>query len=318
MSRPEVFMETYNIDNVDGYINLTGRPLNSCTDTCALTIKFYDENTKFTMKNKGDHLLFTPINTNKSNVIRFNSNEYMFKDIKIYKSSLHTYSGNPADGELSMQCVTTNNGSPSILFISIPMVVGNSTSDITKSTEKLILQGNTKVPKQNDKGITNYGTNLNNLIPKKTPFDYYKQGSNVGIIAYSVDYAIKISNSSMAIFNRTLTYKQTIPLYVYANGITQVAPVSHNPIGATQTANSGDEIYIDCKPTGEEGKKQIVLEDKPNMIGDEVKKIIAIFLKLLVAIILIRLIWFLPKLFSNSSNKSGSNSVKPPSGPKKV
>ena len=318
MSRPEVFMETYNIDHVDGYINLTGRPLNSCTDTCALTIKFYDENTKFTMKNKGDHLLFTPINRNKSNVIRFNSNEYMFKEIKIYKSSLHTYSGSPADGELSMQCVTTNNGNPSILFISIPMVVGNSTTDITKSTEKLIFQANTKIPKQNESGITNYGTNLNHLIPNRTPFEYYKQGSNIGIITYSVDYAIKISNSAMAIFNRTLAYKQTIPLYVYANGITQVAPVSRNPIGASQTANTGDEIYIDCKPTGEEGKKEIVLEDKPNMIGDEVKKIIAIFLKLLVAIILIRLIWYLPKMFSNSSNKSGIKAGKPPSVPKKI
>ena len=68
----------------------------------------------------------------------------------------------------------------------------------------------------------------------------------------------------------------------------------------------------------EEGKKEIVLEDKPNMIGDEVKKIIAIFLKLLVAIILIRLIWYLPKMFSNSSNKSGIKAAKPPSVPKKI
>tara|TARA_A100001015_G_C14844952_1_gene654059 strand:- start:51 stop:1046 length:996 start_codon:yes stop_codon:yes gene_type:complete len=301
-------MNSYNIEHVDGYINLTNQPLNTCTDTCALTIKFYDDSTKFTMSNKGDRLLFAPISINKSNVIRFNSTEYMLKQIEIYKSSLHTYDNLTADAELIMTFVTTNNQSPTTLLLSIPITSGISTLDISKTVENLIIQANTKIPNTDDKGITSYGVNLNNLVPKKIPYYYYKQSENKGIVAYYA-FDIKLSNSTMALFKRTVAYEHKIPLYSYAAGIRQVAPVSKNPNGASEIASSGDEIYIDCKPTGEEGKTEIKLEDKPDMISDEIKRVIAMFLKFLIAIILVRIIWFLPKLLDRSG-KSGKGGKK--------
>lgn len=306
MSRPTKTMNSYNIEHVDGYINLTNQPLNTCTDTCALTIKFYDDSTKFTMTNKGDRLLFTPISVNKSNVIRFNSTEYMLKQIEIFKSSLHTYDNLTSDAELIMTFVTTNNQSPPTLLLSIPITSGISTLDISKTVETLIIQANTKIPKTDDKGITSYGVNLNNLVPKKIPYYYYKQSESKGIVAYYA-FDIKLSNSTLALFNRTVAYKHSEILYSYAAGITQVAPVSKNPNGASEIASSGDEIYIDCKPTGEEGKPEVTLQDKPNMISNEVKKIVAIFLKFLVAIILVRIIWYLPKLLDRSGKSANSS-----------
>ena len=92
----------------------------------------------------------------------------------------------------------------------------------------------------------------------------------------------------------------------YAAEETQVAPVS-KPNGASEIASSDDEIYIDCKPTGEEGKTEIKLEDKPDMISDEIKRVIAMFLKFLIAIILVRIIWFLPKLLDRSGKSANSS-----------
>ena len=126
-------------------------------------------------------------------------------------------------------------------------------------------------------------------------------GWRVGMLLGAADYVSTV-----------LTVKSNMPIYEYGTGEQRVAPVLYNPSGASQTAHSGDEIYIDCKPTGNEGKEVITLEEKPGMIGDEVKRIIAMVLKFLVAIIVVKLIWSMPKLLAKKGGSSSNSSSPPP------
>ena len=74
--------------------------------------------------------------------------------------------------------------------------------------------------------------------------------------------------------------------------------------GAPSEADE-DEIYIECNPTGESGKK-LELRKVPNVtkISKEMKEVLDFILKFLIAFIVIKFAWSLPRLISKNSKKN--------------
>ena len=83
-------------------------------------------------------------------------------------------------------------------------------------------------------------------------------------------------------------------------------PIFKNTSGATIGVGADeDEIYIECNPTGESGKK-IELKKIPNVtkISKEMKEVFDFLLIFLIAFVVIKFACSLPRLISKNSKKN--------------
>ena len=203
-----------------------------------------------------------------------NKKKYNVSNIVIFQPSINTYKGVKADIEF---IIFHEGDNQEQLLVSIPFVVsaGSSSSSNLKSggivLDNIINQFTRQSAGRAASGSQGYQVNinnfnLNNFIPntpyyfvstntsscKKSTilFDMLKSGQTISQTA--VD---KLNSALMA--NRTSIYPAITKKTLYVN--------SNGP--NFQGRATDDKIYIDCQPTGEEGK-ELYKQTKDN-IGSE-------------------------------------------------
>lgn len=236
-------------------IDITNRSSGTCELKCKYRYKYNDSTT--TITNKGDHLSLTYEKPNIDPVI-YNSNPYYVEEVRIYQPSLHKYYGFNTDAEL---IIIHRSDYSSKLLVCIPIT---STDKDTSPIDTIISSALKFTNKIGKRTFLTKPINLNQVIPSKPmyvykgtlPFDTCNGDHNIIAFNKLDDAYIPLSkmllNQLKTIINNHKISVKNNTFYINKNG-----PIS------SLIDNSGD-IYIDCKPTNEEG----------DIIGDESKNTI--------------------------------------------
>lgn len=237
--------------------------------------------------NKGEYILYT-FDKQNTNPVIFNNQKYNVDSMRLYQPSLHTFNGKKTEAEILIvhNNVITNNN----LIVSVP--IKNSSSSQSEM-DILINQVSQMANNKNASAkLTVNNFSLKTLVPKK-PYFYYK-----GTLPYvpcngNVDYIVYDINDSLSIMNNSYNNLKNIITKNKINSI-KGKQVFYNKNGPIKNNNLGDEIYIDCQPTGDNGEVLISKSIDNVNINPKLGKNIAYgFLTLILVIILYYIVKYL-------------------------
>lgn len=237
-------------------INISkNKKVSNCTDKCKLEFSYSDSNCSVT--NKSDHLHISYDNSAKDPVL-FNNDELNVSQIRIYRPSLHTFEDEQADAEL----VIFHSGTGRNLLICIPMVVSDEISTSSASLSHILKKTLRDAPNEDEKTQINFNGsvkfNLNDYVPKHKPYYAY-----TGTLMYppcSGTYNYVVFHPSNGKINMSTKDLYNIKKLISSSDFeTKENTYSFNTGGATSFGIDGDDIYIKCNPTGEDGE---ILETK--------------------------------------------------------
>ena len=230
--------------------------LQSNTEKCDLkcSVEFNYKTTSIRAENKGDYIRLS-FDPDMSQPVIYNTQKYNVQEARVYQPSLHTYGGMHTVSEILL--VHQNQSSNETLIVCIPITeTENSPGVLDNILNQISQKANTKG------GVTNISNNtfsLKQLIPQQ-PFYSYK-----GTLPYSPcngtsDYIVFGKQKSISILNSTFLNLKRI---INDSNYTIRKPVSgvfYNSSGPGKSG--GNEIYIECNPTGEEG--EILIKNPKN------------------------------------------------------
>lgn len=191
-----------------------------------------------------------------------NKKKYNVSEVQVFQPSRNTYKGTRAEIEV---LIIHNGDNNTQLTVSIPFVVSSGSSSSSLKSGGLILDniinefvkqtaGSTPNPDQGYQ-ININDFNLNNFIPN-TPYYYYtintascKQNNIVFDLLKSGQV---ISKTAVDKLNSILLTNRVTQIYPAIS--TQTLYVNSNGPNYEGKATD-DKIYIDCQPTGEEGRE---------------------------------------------------------------
>jgi len=280
----------------------------SLAGTCDLKCEFQQSytTTSISAENRDTFIRFS-FDADSVPPVQFNSEKYNVMDMRLYQPSLHRYGGIRLPGEIIIRHsnVSQNEG----LFVCVPITEGGSSSDVMDS---LISQVGARANSSSGRtAISLQGFSLANLVPNAPYYNY--QGTQpfipcIGLYQYVVfgqADAIKISSAN------ALLLKNIIKSNEYES---KTAPAGYffNKKGPTQPTE-GDDIYIDCKPTGSEGKT-LVSEASSTATVIDLKTILAspVVKGLFGAIVMLLLLKLFTILFTLISGKKSIVPVNKP------
>ena len=242
-------MVSYDMTCQNAPIDIQTDGAEKCSLKCRLNYKYGDSSCSMTNWN-----LVLLIGYDGVSDVVFNNVKYKPERIYIFKPSIHTYSGQPAEAEIFMFHSSNQGG----LIISIPIVIGAKMTQGSYLMKDLI----SAAPKQGERSspsIADY--NANYLIPKSRYYTYeapfINSPCNSLLYQYVVFHpkygALSISKETFKILDALVQ-----PMYgvTASKGICAV-----NMIGTTNNGFNGDgQIYIDCQPTGQ-SEEEIVYKE---------------------------------------------------------
>ena len=224
--------------------------IQSNTDKCDLkcSVAFNYKTTSVRAENKGDfiRLVFDP-DTNIP--VIYNTQKYNVQEARIYQSSLHTYGGNHTLGEILI--VHQNQSRNETLIVCVPITeTENSPSVLDNILNQISQKANTNGSSTNISGNI---FNLNQIVPQKPFYSY------TGTLPYSPcngksEYIVFGKKDAISILNSTVKNLKRI---INSSNYTVRKPVGglfYNSSGPSKAGVDGDDIYIECNPTGEEGE----------------------------------------------------------------
>ena len=214
-----------------------------------------------TIKNNGDCLALTYENL-KTPTVKYNKEDYTVSEIYIYTPSLHSYNGDKTDAELII--THYSNVSGRFLLVCVPITLYDSITPSSQLLGNIITEASNTTPTENES--SNYsGTdfNLNTFVPKAQFFSYTAtlpfepcNISNVDYVVFNnlLDTRINISSTNLATLQN-----------IIQKNISTTKPGLNmlflNKIGSKSLNEAhGDEIYIDCQPTGQSKDETLVVE----------------------------------------------------------
>jgi len=259
----------------------TNVPLNIQTDAaipCSLKCLFHYKygDSACTIRNENTVLVMS---YDGASDIVFNSVKYTPTEIRIYKPSLHTYSGSSASAELVI-LHTSNIGG---LLVCIPITIGGAQTRGSYLLSDLLAAAPSKRDETTSPTIPDF--NANYFIPKSRYFTYEgplpyvecSKSANYNYVVFHKRFgSIPISNESFKILDALLNQhliapavKTDISLYV-------------NTKGTTSNGFAGeDQIYIDCQPTGHSVEEVVTKDAPPAKTNDAMMSIIIILIGIL-------------------------------------
>jgi carbonic anhydrase len=246
--------------NATAPVNIINNPEFTCDLKCNYSFKY--PNTTLNIANRGDYLSF---NTDSSNSppVTFNSNKYEVTEMRLYRPSLHKYSGQKADAELVI--MHTNVSSNGNLLVCVPIVAGISTSnpDSLPLFDTIISQVAKTANSPGSKTIVNIPTfTIDKLIPLKPYFSYS------GSLPYSpcngeYDYVV-FSKDNGAVLSISANAFKSLGNMITSNSYSDRKNkngVFYNKNGPSPlTGAVKGDIYMECLPTGSEGEQQVALQ----------------------------------------------------------
>ena len=234
--------------NATAPINITSDSSGPCEQKCNLSFSYQKSDTS--VENNGDYLKLSYDDAPLAPVT-FNSKKYTVSEIRIYSPSLHQFDGVNADGEL----IIVHSSSTSNLLICIPIRESNAVNTSSTTMQMLIPKIAKYAKKSGDSARLNVDSfTLNSLVPITSFYSYtgtlpyYPCNSNVNYVVFPLTYkgAISISSDNLKLLKKTITAS--------VDRIATGVPFFFNENGPTKQLGAADDIYIDCRPTGEDGE----------------------------------------------------------------
>jgi len=236
--------------NATSPIDITNNYDSICELKCEYSFNY--PLTTLNLTNKGSYIYMTTENTNTPPVT-YNSNKYNVKEIRLYRNSLHTYSGKKSDAELVI--VHNNNAGSGNLLVCVPIVIGSSNAETSSFFDFLMNQMSATANSQGKQtSLTNSNFSLDKIVPKKPFFSYngtlpYSPcNGSYEYIVFNKNNAITMSDKAFKIFS-TMISENPYTTQQNKNGLffNKSGPI-------LKTGTSNDEIYIECLPTGSSGE----------------------------------------------------------------
>ena len=229
--------------NATSPVNLSRNTAGTCNLKCDFSQQYTVSSVN--AENKGDYIRYTVSSLTPQ--ITFNKEQYNVSELRLYQPSLHRFGGVQCEGELLIS--HTNVKQTSSVVICIPIVSGGSSSDVM---DTLITQ---VIDRANSKGgqaaisISNF--NLANIVPNKPYYNYTGTLPVLPCIG-EIQYIVFDKSNAISVTSKTTAgLKKIITEHTYG--------VHKNPNGIFYNKNGPskgtlDDIYIECNPTGSDGK----------------------------------------------------------------
>lgn len=212
----------------------------NCNLKCAYSFKYKPSSS--TATNYGSYIKLTYDKGSVPPVV-FNTMNYDVSEINIYSPSIHQFNNSLADAEIVIK--HTSNGSMSYpLYVCIPITSNGSTTTATQSITDIINSVASGAPTSGENTaitFTDPNFTLNTVVPFAAYYNYSGQ-DNTNYIVYGLQNAITINADTLKKLKSVIGATTQI-----------VAPTVNllflNPTGPVSGVGE-NEIYIDCKPTG--------------------------------------------------------------------
>ena len=219
-----------------------------CTNKCQYFFKYHNSN--LLIENKKTHIQLSYDRANTSPVL-YNGISMQVSKVLLYSPSIHTYNGERADAEMIIE----HAGDGVKMLVCIPIVSSDNSYEkssrilrkiINKATRHATLEGE-------NVNLNLHQYNLDDFVPSSKFYAYkgaYFTYPCNGEYQYTV---FNREDAYLTIPKNTLAKLQTI-----ITGTLKATKDNNelfvNEKGPNSGVKPGDEIYIECKPTGTDGE----------------------------------------------------------------
>ena len=234
--------------NATAPINIV-RSLNSgdCDLKCDFQPGYHP--TSLSAENRGEFIRLIFDSDNKPPVL-FNKEKYNVTDARIYQPSLHRYGGTQLPAELIISHQNTSQNKE--LLVCIPIIDSGSREGLVDALiDQIAIKANSLG------GKTGIGMNrftLSDLVPMKPYYSYTGtlpylpcMKNDVDYVVYGQQHAIEILSGSLKKLKKVITANSYQP-HKNPDGF------YYNKNGPSIGGGGDGDIYIECNPTGEDGK----------------------------------------------------------------
>jgi hypothetical protein len=267
--------------NATGPVNIIPTKA-TCFNKCRLGYNF--TKTGVNTSHKSDYISIEPSDKNSPNVIYSSANtsacrnggegNFAVEEIRIVHPSIHTYGKREqhADAELIIHLNNISGGRNLIICIAITNKNGSqpgASEQLRQIINYVSRMGNSK-----NEGGTVQGLNfdLNAFIPKRKGFYAYTANLPYPPCSKCVDYVVyDLNDAAISLDIESLKIIKALVAVTYAN----IQPMSrkigyaYNKRGAQHgLGSSNNAIWIDCQPTGANGKI-LVDENKQGVLTND-------------------------------------------------
>lgn len=245
-------------------ISINDSSPNKCIEKCDCIM--YSSRTNYTAQNNANKFFnITPQSDNPSKINFYGKNN-TFAFLSIYSKPMHNFSGengNTPDGEIIIDF-----GSSAIC---IPFGKSGSNTHGSNLLASIITTCCKQLPSSS--GANNATSNvpefsLLDLVPIDKPFETYdsnngdsnKTQKQYSVIVFSIKYCIYLNSSIFDNLFKVLNITPDTPTYCLEKNLILYDDIYQfeNKIGITN-GNLGDDIYIDCSPTGQSEEEDVLI-----------------------------------------------------------
>lgn len=262
----------------------SGSDYPECKDTCKFIFKYADSaGSVRKFKIFDQQCLFASYeNGNTATNVTYNGISYAPTGFCIFAGSFHTYGGAKSDGELVVvHDGVGGSGAGKLLLVCIPMVVisgelsesGKVVDQIIKTVPIASVDKSSDTSDQYKIAGQNGLYNLSNIIPSgAAPYYTYIGNAFYSNRSEAINYIVYTKSSECTISQEGYRHLTSVIKPIVTPSISMpVNSASMNKLGANAT--SSNQIYIECKPTGDDGvilyKKSLKGDGAESAIGGE-------------------------------------------------
>lgn len=241
----------------------TSKSVYPCDLKCAYNFAY--GNSSCNIKNEQNYISLSYDKNRDAKSITFNTLKLYVQEVRLYCPSLHKYQGQQAAAEL----LIIHGGDGANLIVSVPLVAGSKISKGGALLNGIIEQGVPRITNLGESaslGIDNY--NLDHIVPSRPFFSYTGTlpyppcTGKYNYIVFDKVNAINISTNSLKQLKKIIS--------PYSAAIRDTEPF-YNKLGPNVEGGGDSEIYIECKPTGDDGEVLLYNTDADD-IGDYQKQ----------------------------------------------
>lgn len=243
-------------NNSNSPIDLIKAETKECDTKCSYQFNY--NKSSLVGKNKKHYLEFKLQHNDKSSINFFNTFYYLEK-FMIFRKSVHTLNGKERSAELVIEHSQVNNPSKKLVVCVLINIVNHNDSDLDFIIEKMSLLA----PNLNNEAVISYPSfSLNNVIPEEHYFNYKSNlfySKNNNSLCYKkhdiivIDKELSINNKNYNNLIDLIT-KHSFPVNLMEKPDTFY---SKNKASLGIGVIGENDIYIECKPTGEGDIKTI-------------------------------------------------------------
>jgi carbonic anhydrase len=226
----------------------------TCDLKCDYSFDYKDSNT--VLVNNGNHIQMT-YDLSPTSPVRYNSDDYQVREVRLYFPSIHKYNNIKADGEI---LIVHGSGGRN-LIVSVPIIVNNTQS---KASKFLDLVANYVSQFASNTGETvslgNSVWNLNDWIPSKK-FYSYSGTSPYSPCMDGYEYVV-FSKDNGASISISRTSLDKIKKHISVSGISTRENQFFISKGIAKQGfgELDDDIYISCSPTSVSEEQEVIGE----------------------------------------------------------